>query len=212
MLYVWLSSIPSITPKNITRDFADGTLVAKLIHTFIPKIVQLHNYAPANSVAQRLYNYTTLNARVFKKMGGWSVGSELVDGIVRCKAGYAEVLLFEIWKRVDAYIHRFRAVEPVQVERVGVAKNHGANAVPVMIPVNRLQMQGLPALAAKKAVGPSRALESANQGDKDRLIYEMRETIGTLGVKINKLEMLLSLKDRKIEEFVELMKKNGTIQ
>lgn len=62
LLYVWIDSLPlSKSKKNYTRDFADGVLVAEIIKHFIPKLVEMHNYAPANSVAQRLYNYTTLN-------------------------------------------------------------------------------------------------------------------------------------------------------
>lgn len=55
-LFVWIDQIPLSKPKrNFTRDFADGVACAEVIHHFIPRIVDLHNYSCANSVQQKLY-------------------------------------------------------------------------------------------------------------------------------------------------------------
>lgn len=35
---------------------------AELINNFLPKIVDLHNYSPANSISQKIYNWHTLNS------------------------------------------------------------------------------------------------------------------------------------------------------
>ena len=63
-LYKWIDQIPLSRPKrNIARDFADGVLVAEVCHHYFPRLVDLHNYPPANSMQQKLYNWDTLNSR-----------------------------------------------------------------------------------------------------------------------------------------------------
>jgi hypothetical protein len=50
-----VDSIPfSRAKKNIHRDFADGVMMAELIHHYTPKLVNLHNYPPANSQAKKI--------------------------------------------------------------------------------------------------------------------------------------------------------------
>jgi hypothetical protein len=61
-IYIWVDSIPLSRPKrNIARDFSDGVLLAEVVHHYFPKYVELHNYSAANSIRQKLYNWSTLN-------------------------------------------------------------------------------------------------------------------------------------------------------
>ncbi|KAI8815900.1 uncharacterized protein EV422DRAFT_340524 [Fimicolochytrium jonesii] len=61
-IYTWVDSIPLSRPKrNTQRDFSDGVATAEVIHHYIPKRVDLHNYPPANGVKQKLYNWATLD-------------------------------------------------------------------------------------------------------------------------------------------------------
>ena len=69
-LYNWIDQIPFSRPKrNISRDFADGVLVAELIHHFAPSMVEMHNYSPGNSFAHKMYNWETLNTKALRKLG-----------------------------------------------------------------------------------------------------------------------------------------------
>jgi hypothetical protein len=44
-IYEWIDSIPLSRPKKqIERDFADGVLVAEIMHHYYPKMVHLHNF------------------------------------------------------------------------------------------------------------------------------------------------------------------------
>ena len=80
VLYQWIDEIPLSRPKrSISRDFSDGgvqyevspslcltlgcasVLTAELVNNFFPKLVDLHNYSSANGVAQKQYNWKTLN-------------------------------------------------------------------------------------------------------------------------------------------------------
>jgi hypothetical protein len=64
-IYEWVDSVPlSRAKKNITRDFADGVLMAELIKYCAPKRVEIHNYPTAHSTAQKLYNWNTLNRNI----------------------------------------------------------------------------------------------------------------------------------------------------
>ena len=39
-----------------------AVLAAEVVHHFLPKLVELHNYSPANSISQKLENWRTLNS------------------------------------------------------------------------------------------------------------------------------------------------------
>ncbi|KAI9216340.1 hypothetical protein BC828DRAFT_409553, partial [Blastocladiella britannica] len=57
----WVDSIPLSRPKRtFTRDFSDGCLCAEVIRHVNPRLVELHNYPPANSSTQKVYNWNTL--------------------------------------------------------------------------------------------------------------------------------------------------------
>ena len=38
-------------------------MTAEILKMFVPKLVELHNYPPANSVQQKLVNWHTLNCK-----------------------------------------------------------------------------------------------------------------------------------------------------
>lgn len=93
LLYTWVDDIPLSRPKrNIARDFSDGVLMAEIVKHFFPKIVQLHNYSAASSQRQKLYNWNTLQQKVFKKIG-FQMDQKHVDDIVNCVPGAVEKLL-----------------------------------------------------------------------------------------------------------------------
>ncbi|KAI8811727.1 hypothetical protein BJ742DRAFT_706288 [Cladochytrium replicatum] len=103
-LYAWIDSIPLSRPKrSIARDFSDGVAAAEVVRHYLPKLVDLHNYSSANSVGQKLYNWNTLNQKVFKKLG-YTLSEEMIQSIVNSKPGYAEILLHDLRDRVEQYI------------------------------------------------------------------------------------------------------------
>ncbi|KAJ3079885.1 Sperm flagellar protein 1 [Rhizoclosmatium hyalinum] len=99
-LLAWIDEIPISKPKkNITRDFSDGVATAEVIHHFCPKLVELFMYSPANAVSQKMYNWNTLNQKVFRKLG-YLAQPELISCIVANKPGYVEFLLYELRQKV----------------------------------------------------------------------------------------------------------------
>lgn len=114
-LFMWIDEIPLSRPKkNLTRDFADGVLTAEVVKHFVPKLVDLHNYAPANSISQKIYNWSTLNDKVFRKLG-YSISDPIINAIVTCKTGYIEYLLFELRQKIEEYL----------VHKPAISLNHG---------------------------------------------------------------------------------------
>ena len=68
-LYAWIDEIPlSRQKKSINRDFSDGVLAAEVVHHFLPKLVELHNYSPANSSQQKIDNWRTVNSQYLKNV------------------------------------------------------------------------------------------------------------------------------------------------
>ncbi|KAI8850757.1 putative flagellar protein 1 [Chytridium lagenaria] len=100
-LLAWIDDIPLSRPKrNIARDFSDGVAAAEVIHHFCPKLIDMHNYSSANAISQKMYNWNTLNQKVFRKIG-YTASQDLIKDIVACKPGHVEYLLYEVRKKVS---------------------------------------------------------------------------------------------------------------
>jgi predicted Rdx family selenoprotein len=74
LVYQWVDSVPLSRPKkNISRDFSDAckylsrsqfvVLMAEIIHHFIPRLVDVHNYPGTGSLTQKEANWNTLNIK-----------------------------------------------------------------------------------------------------------------------------------------------------
>ncbi|XP_046839251.1 sperm flagellar protein 1-like [Xenia sp. Carnegie-2017] len=109
VLYTWIDEIPLSRPKrNIARDFSDGVLVAEMVHHFIPKIVEIHNYSPANSVTQKKENWNTLQRKVLSRLD-CKVSEGLVDSICKSQSGAIEMFLINLRDKIDKYDGRRKA-------------------------------------------------------------------------------------------------------
>lgn len=101
-IYQWIDEIPLSRPKrNISRDFADGVLVAEVVAHYYPRMVELHNYPSANSFAQKLYNWQTLSKKVFKKIG-LAMSKAEMEALSNAEPGAVEQLLKKLQVHVRA--------------------------------------------------------------------------------------------------------------
>lgn len=118
-LYKWIDEHCITRPKrNINRDFADAgnkivnatsqcslinnilvPLVEILKHHF-PKLVQLHNYSPQNSLSRKLMNWYTLNRKVLAKLK-LSLSNETIEDLARAKPGVIEKVLYNIKTKIE---------------------------------------------------------------------------------------------------------------
>ncbi|OCT96562.1 hypothetical protein XELAEV_18008768mg [Xenopus laevis] len=100
-LYTWVDTIPLSRPKrNIARDFSDGVLTAELVKFYFPKLVEMHNYVPANSTTQKLSNWTILNRKVLSKLS-FSVPDDVIRKIVQCSPGVVELVLNTLRQKIE---------------------------------------------------------------------------------------------------------------
>jgi len=96
-----VDSVPfSRQKKNISRDFADGVMMAELIHHYNDKIVELHNYPPSNSIQKKIINWNTLNSRVLKKIG-MNLSKQDIEAIANATPGVIEQLLYRIFLKFE---------------------------------------------------------------------------------------------------------------
>eukprot|EP00158_Paraphelidium_tribonemae_P001860 Partr_v1_DN24884_c0_g1_i1_m29688 putative sperm flagellar 1 len=69
-------------------------MMAEVIRHFQPKLIDMHNYTPANSISQKLYNWNTLCHKALRKLGITLSESEL-NGLASGQTGAIELLLFQ---------------------------------------------------------------------------------------------------------------------
>eukprot|EP00033_Pygsuia_biforma_P001578 GCRY01001777.1.p1 GENE.GCRY01001777.1~~GCRY01001777.1.p1 ORF type:complete len:228 (+),score=16.89 GCRY01001777.1:144-827(+) len=198
ILYAWVDEIPLSKPKrNISRDFSDAVLAAEVVHHFLPKLVELHNYSPANSVSQKLYNWETLNQRVFKKLN-FSVPQKEMENIVYCRTDAIERVLIALMARIRQY----------QEQR---ASGSHSGSVKIGTP-RRSTSGGDTPRSTQRGMGhsdysaPSESRENSREyelrsiiEEQERTNAELQETIEILEGKVRTLEQLVRLKDDKIQ-------------
>ncbi|KAK7493198.1 hypothetical protein BaRGS_00015535 [Batillaria attramentaria] len=113
-LYTWIDGIPLTRPKrNIARDFADGVMVAEVVHHYFPREVQLHNYTPANAIKQKLDNWYLLNRKVFKKLR-FELSEDVIRRIVNAQVGVVENVLQTLRTRLERVAWETKQLAPVR--------------------------------------------------------------------------------------------------
>ncbi|XP_022098352.1 sperm flagellar protein 1-like [Acanthaster planci] len=222
-LYAWVDEIPlSRVKKNMTRDFSDGVLVAEIVHHFVPKIVELHNYTPANSTQQKMSNWGTLNRKVFPKLG-FSVQEMVMRSICNSRPGVVEAFLWQLRQKLDTYLRQSNKSDKVSPDGYHGGKEVGSGAGKVdkmqgraggsKAPKHPPQAPKAPTVhtSTKGAshVGRVRPPNHVNElstevrlllEEKEQNLLASQETVQILQAKVRRLEQLLHLKDIRIEE------------
>ena len=102
-VYLWVDSFELSRPKKkISRDFADGILMAEILHLMFPKLVDMHNYYQAHNLEGKLVNWRMLQKRVFVKLG-LMLKEDLIMSICNCVPDAIEYLLWETKSAAEAY-------------------------------------------------------------------------------------------------------------
>ena len=206
-LYAWIDAIPLTRPKrNICRDFSDGVMIAEIIAAYYPNLIELHNYPPANSTKQKIYNFETLNQRVLKRFN-YQIPHHVIEDIVNCKPGAVEVVLNTLQFKMAKYRerkesdisppvsarrppHQQQQLETAEAyDKIPLVKNNPAKNEVMRTPGNV-------ATAAKATVDAEILLE------KEQLIRELTDNVEILELKVAKLEQLVRLKDSKIQKLM----------
>lgn len=217
-LYAWIDAIPLSRPKrNICRDFSDGVMMAEVIAAYYPHLVELHNYPPANSTKQKIYNYETLNQRVLKRFG-YQIPHYLIEDIVNCKQGAIEGVLNTLQFKMAKYRERKEAEPspPTSSRRAppqqGFEHAHGLKNNNQQQPSQQQQQQptnghggaGHPSAHAHAHANPpkSSSVDAEILLEKEQIIRELTANVEILELKVGKLEQLVRLKDAKIQKLM----------
>ena len=122
-----VDNIPfSRAKKSMNRDFADGVMMAELIYHYYPKLVELHNYPPANSLTLKIQNWNMLNNKVLKKLG-FHLNRPQIEQLASAVPGFVEELIYELLKRFEKPEQEGSLVENTQSLRQKQYKN-GVNS------------------------------------------------------------------------------------
>lgn len=170
-VYSWVDSIPLSRPKrNIARDFSDAVMLAELIQCARPELIEMHNYVPSGSVSQKLYNWSTLNMKVLRRLG-FQVHEKDLEECAQAKPGAIEKVLV----RVKACLEKMPPV-------------------PASKPVRPIS-----AIVESPPVVSPQPDRPAPTFDHERIIEELRHSNSILSQKNAKLEQLVEIKNKKIE-------------
>jgi len=183
-LLIWIDGITlSRVKKNINRDFADGCLVAEVIHHYFPHRVEKHNYISASSRQGKLTNWATLNRKVLSKFG-FTVPNDVVQHIVNAKPNYVEVFLHGlkniIEKELNNELNTDQGPQKPPVEDLNATIQAGISLKD--LDLDRLDWDTQLILA-----------------EKEQSLLASQETIKILTMKVHRLEELLKLKNKRIE-------------
>ena len=77
-------------------------MIAELVKNQIPKIVELHNYSSTSSTTQKLYNWNTLNQKVFKKLG-FQISKKEIDSVISFQPMSVENILKILHAKVKCF-------------------------------------------------------------------------------------------------------------
>lgn len=214
-VYYWVDSIPLSRPKrNIARDFSDGVLLAEVVHHYFPKLVELHNYSPANSVRQKLYNWATLNQKVLRRLN-FEVKKSEIDAIVNCKPGVIEAIMLQLQTKIAEYRARKASGEASPTrgsgDSVGSRDGEQDDSQPMASYARNLAggaSGGYGSASSSAAPAVVGGVDPALLAERDTTISELRETIEILELKIKKLEQLVKLKDSRLANLQSRLQAN----
>lgn len=74
--------------------------VAQILKTYFPKMVEMHNYSPQNSVQMKMMNWKVLNKKVLTKIG-LPLSNDTIENLANATPGTINRLLMDIKKKID---------------------------------------------------------------------------------------------------------------
>ncbi|XP_036836904.1 sperm flagellar protein 1 isoform X6 [Oncorhynchus mykiss] len=175
-------------------------MAAEVVKYFFPKLVELHNYTPANSIQQKLSNWGTLNRKVFSKLN-FHIPEETVKRIVVSTAGVIEPVLCSLRERIDDKRQQCTEDTLLDVEYY----NNRNREKPLTEPPPKKkeerahvhQHTDKTSTVLGSQVDPTIRLVLE---EKEQALLALQETVEILQIKVNRLEHLVQLKDMRLED------------
>eukprot|EP01013_Petalomonas_cantuscygni_P001563 TRINITY_DN1155_c0_g3_i1.p1 TRINITY_DN1155_c0_g3~~TRINITY_DN1155_c0_g3_i1.p1 ORF type:complete len:248 (-),score=57.12 TRINITY_DN1155_c0_g3_i1:179-922(-) len=232
MLYQWVDEIPLSRPKrNISRDFSDAVLMAEVVKHFFPRLVDMHNYSPTASVAQKRYNWLTLDQKVFRKLN-FHISKQDIEEVATGTPGAIERVLRNFQTKLHQIHERKLGGHGVKggtssaasavgdmggysAAASGDATGGAGGAVGVTAgrpPPARwaggIGAEGGVALSAAQ-LQQQQELTAAILREKDETIGGLHQTIQVLEAKLRKMDEMFALKDARIAALTAALRNEG---
>ncbi|KAJ1525163.1 hypothetical protein ONE63_009997 [Megalurothrips usitatus] len=203
-LSLWLDQVPFSKPRrNISRDFSDGVLMAELLKYFFPKMVELHNYTPANCLVQKINNWLTLYRKVLSKLGV-KLNKDQIELIASAAPDVVVPVLMSLKQKIASAQQKH--------EEECRQASHGSNLQNVLcfvqdkkqadavfgIPMACEASNGQQLIVSMENMVPQRLLD-----EKLNEIAEKDDAINILIQKVSHLDTLLQLKDQRIRDLTQ---------
>ncbi|XP_023145362.2 sperm flagellar protein 1 [Amphiprion ocellaris] len=208
-LFAWIDKIPLSRPKrHITRDFSDGVMAGEVVKYFFPKLVDLHNYIPANSTQQKLSNWNLLNRKVFSKLD-FHVPEETVKKIALSTAGVIVPVLSVLREKIEKKLEHIND-NMLDLEYYDTRNQEKLHAE---IPQTEAKLPAQVAEMKNDNRQKNGKLQHTAQfysdrdptfqlflQEKEQAVMALQETVEILQMKVSRLEHLVHLKDMRIED------------
>lgn len=222
-LYAWVDDIPLSRPKkNIARDFSDGVLAAEVVKHFFPKLVEMHNYVPANSMQQKLSNWTILNRKVLSRLN-FSIPYDVVQKVAQGSPGVVELVLKTLRQKIDEKQKQSKETgdtprEPSQnAEESNLTDSGYSPKQKNDAPISNAQppAKSEPAGATKgQHHGYAQAMNGETNfriqlAEKEQALLASQESVQVLQAKVRRLEQLLHLKNVRIDDLTRQLQEAG---
>jgi len=90
VLREWLDSMPIMADRKANfrsfgRDFSDGTIAARIIKFYLPRLIEVHNYPAAHSHHGKVSNWSVLNRKVLSRHLDLTLPSNVIEDLVSGK-------------------------------------------------------------------------------------------------------------------------------
>uniref|UniRef100_A0A8C7YHK2 Sperm flagellar 1 n=1 Tax=Oryzias sinensis TaxID=183150 RepID=A0A8C7YHK2_9TELE len=206
-LFAWIDKIPLSRPKrNISRDFSDGVMAAEVVKHFFPKLVDLHNYIPANSTQQKLSNWNVLNRKVFSRLD-FHVPEETLNKIVLSTSGAVVPALSALREKIDKKLEnpKNNITNPDYYDTRDLKKPYAEiHQIHTQLTELRKDEKNMEKnMKVQQAVTFYSDMDQSLRlilQEKEQAVLSLQETVEILQIKVNKLEHLVHLKDMRIED------------
>lgn len=183
--------------------FLLGVLVAEIIAYYLPELVDLHNYTAANSLDHKKSNWYLLNKKVLSHFG-LDLPDVIINGICNCKPGLAEVLLYNLRLKIDEELELKDKYE----DGKGYMPKRQTSIS--FLPEKPVKSRQSSLSQTKKNVNTKSEITLLDYEEVKQEYLEQEELIEVLQAKVRRLEHVLHLKDKRIEELTHHLQDDRT--
>ncbi|XP_075999202.1 sperm flagellar protein 1-like isoform X1 [Genypterus blacodes] len=182
-------------------------MAAEVVKYFFPKLVDMHNYSPANSTQDKLDNWNLLNRKVFSKLN-FHVPEKIIRKIVLSIPGVIEPTLKALRQKIN------KKLQPTTDNMMNLGYYDPRNPEKLYTASCLMEAQ----IAEEKAIKyvkiskPQQTMQMLSDKEpavciilheKKKALMALQETVEILQMKVKRLEHLVQLKDMRIEDLTQ---------